>query len=43
MGEKTLLAVKETRGGMNPCVEDDTSSFAEAFGVVVPMPVWASA
>ena len=26
------------RGGKNPCVELEISSFAEAFGLVVPMP-----
>jgi hypothetical protein len=33
--------VKVTRGGKNPLSVADTSSFAEALGVVVPMPVWA--
>jgi hypothetical protein len=39
MGEKTLFAVSATRGGKNPKVDELTSSFAEALGVVVPMPV----
>ena len=34
-------AVKVTRGGKNPLLVENTSSFAEALGVVVPIPVWA--
>jgi hypothetical protein len=34
-------AVKAMRGGKKPLFVDETSSFAEASGVVVPMPVWA--
>jgi hypothetical protein len=30
-----------TRGGKNPLLEALTSNFAEASGVVVPIPVWA--
>ena len=33
--------VKAMRGGRNPLLVEETSSFAEASGVVVPMPVWA--
>ena len=39
MGAKTLLAVSATRGGKKPMVDELTSNFAEALGVVVPMPV----
>ena len=42
-GENELLAVKATRGGKNPCVDELTSNFAEALGVVVPIPVWEKA
>jgi hypothetical protein len=33
--------VKVTRGGNNPLLVALTSNFAEASGVVVPIPVWA--
>jgi hypothetical protein len=41
IGEKALDAVNATRGGKKPRSVADTSSFAEALGVVVPIPVWA--
>ncbi len=41
MGLAEFVAVKVTRGGRKPLLEDATSSFAEASGVVVPIPVWA--
>jgi hypothetical protein len=34
--------VKVTLGGKNPLFEEETSNFADASGVVVPMPVWAN-
>jgi len=34
--------VKVTRGGKKPLSVENTSSFAEGLGVVVPMPVWAN-
>ena len=40
-GLATFSAVKATRGGKNPLSDAETSSLAEAWGVVVPMPVWA--
>jgi hypothetical protein len=40
-GLATFAAVKATRGGKYPLSEAETSSLAEACGVVVPMPVWA--
>jgi hypothetical protein len=43
IGNTALLAVKATRGGRNPLSVAVTSSLADAFGVVVPMPVWALA
>jgi hypothetical protein len=33
--------VNVTRGGKNPLSEAETSNLADAWGVVVPMPVWA--
>jgi hypothetical protein len=36
------LLVKVTRGGRKPLLVEVTSNFAEASGVVVPMPVWAN-
>jgi hypothetical protein len=42
-GLATFAAVKATRGGKNPLSEAETSNFADAWGVVVPMPVWARA
>jgi hypothetical protein len=41
IGPTALLAVKATRGGRNPLSVAVTSSLADAFGVFVPMPVWA--
>jgi hypothetical protein len=35
------MSISETRGGKNPLFVELTSSLAEAWGVVVPMPVWA--
>jgi hypothetical protein len=43
IGEKALDAVNATRGGKKPRSVAVTSSFADALGVVVPMPVWANA
>jgi hypothetical protein len=40
-GLATFAAVKATRGGKNPLSEAETSNLAEAWGVGVPMPVWA--
>ena len=37
----SVALVKVTRGGKNPLLVEYTSSFAEALGVVVPIPVWA--
>ena len=39
IGEKELVDVKATLGGKKPLVVENTSSFADALGVVVPMPV----
>ena len=39
----SVALVKVTRGGKNPLFEDSICNFAEAWGVVVPMPVWALA
>jgi hypothetical protein len=36
------MPVNVTRGGKKPLLVDETSNFAEACGVVVPMPVWAN-
>jgi len=41
-GEKELVDVRATLGGKKPLVSENTSSFADALGVVVPIPVWAS-
>ena len=41
MGAKTLLAVSAMRGGKNHLSVAAISNFAEALGLVVPMPVWA--
>jgi hypothetical protein len=41
IGEKALVEVKATRGGKKPFVSENTSNLADAFGVVVPIPVWA--
>jgi hypothetical protein len=38
----SVVLVKVTRGGKNPLFEEETSNFADASGVVVPMPVWAN-
>ena len=43
IGPAALLAVKATRGGRNPLSVAVTASLADAFGVVVPMPIWALA
>ncbi len=40
-GEKAFVAVNATRGGKKPCVDELTSNFADALGVVVPIPVCA--
>ena len=40
-GENELVAVKMTRGGRKPKVDELTSNLAEALGEVVPIPVWA--
>ena len=37
-----MALVSVTRGGKNPLFVEYTSSFAEALGVVVPIPVCAS-
>jgi hypothetical protein len=37
------LSVAVILGGKNPLVVENTSSFADALGVVVPIPVCASA
>jgi hypothetical protein len=39
IGEKIFVAVNATLGGKNPLSVADTSNFAEALGVVVPIPV----
>jgi hypothetical protein len=39
MGEKVFAAVRVTLGGKKPKVEELTSSFADALGVDVPIPV----
>ena len=36
-----MVAVSETLGGKKPWVVELTSSLAEAWGVLVPMPTWA--
>jgi len=41
MGLAELVAVNAKRGGKNPLLVALTSNFAEASGVVVPIPVWA--
>jgi hypothetical protein len=41
-GLATFIAVKAMRGGKKPLSEAETSSLAEAWGVAVPMPVWAN-
>jgi hypothetical protein len=38
----SVTLVKVTRGGKNPLLFEYTSNFAEASGVVVPIPVWAN-
>jgi hypothetical protein len=38
----SLALVKVTRGGKKPLFVALTSNFADACGVVVPMPVWAT-
>jgi hypothetical protein len=40
-GLAAFVAVKAILGGKNPLSVANTSNFAEAFGVVVPIPVWA--
>jgi hypothetical protein len=40
-GANTLVEVSATLGGKKPLSDALTSNFAEALGVVVPMPVWA--
>ncbi len=46
-GDATVAAssvpVSATRGGKNPLFDAAISSFAEAWGLVVPMPTWAEA
>ena len=37
----SVVPVNDTLGGKNPCVVDVISNFAEAFGVVVPIPTCA--
>jgi hypothetical protein len=39
----SFVPVNVTRGGKKPCVEELTSNFADALGVVVPIPVCALA
>ena len=43
VGLAELVAVKATRGGKKPLSVAVTSNFAEALGVVVPIPVCAYA
>lgn len=43
MGAATVALVNVTRGGKKPLSVAYTSSFADALGVFVPMPVWAAA
>jgi hypothetical protein len=38
-GANTLVEVSATRGGKKPLFEEVTSSFADALGVEVPIPV----
>ena len=42
VGFLSFVPVNAIRGGKKPWVEEATSSFAEALGDVVQMPVWAS-
>ena len=39
----SVTLVSDTRGGRNPLLVELTSNFADASGVVVPIPVWACA
>jgi hypothetical protein len=43
IGLAALVAVNATRGGKNPLLVALTSNFAEASGVLVPIPVCAFA
>ena len=43
MGLVAFVALNATRGGKKPLSVANTSNFADAFGVEVPIPVWDSA